>query len=175
MSELDNNIWPIQTCLNMQYKHTECFLRCIRGKMFEVLTDHLSELYKTAQRMNPYTDTKRLTSVQQKAICQLNDHVDVIPKTSAQEEATSQLSNFVDVRPMTPHSPAPAQSKRLPRVELIELLTDLSGEVRTKSGFTQYMNHCYKLTKSSRPVIIEVLPTSRDELHDDSDDDDSDY
>ena len=50
-----------------------------------------------------------------------------------------------------------SSSQLLPRVELVRLLTDVSGLVREKSQFTQYLNFSYSLSKECKPVVIEVL------------------
>ena len=50
-----------------------------------------------------------------------------------------------------------SSSQLLPRVELVRLLTDVSGLVREKSQFTQYINYCYRISKESKPVLLEVL------------------
>ena len=51
--------------------------------------------------------------------------------------------------------------QQLPRVELVSLLTDVSGLVREKSQFTQYLNYRYSLSKESKPVVLEVLPVDK--------------
>ena len=48
--------------------------------------------------------------------------------------------------------------RQLPKIELISLLTDVSGMVREKSQFTQYLNYCYSLSKNSKPVLVDILP-----------------
>ena len=53
--------------------------------------------------------------------------------------------------------------QRLPRVELVSLLTDVSGLVREESQFTQYLNYRYSLSKESKPVVLEVLPVDKSE------------
>ena len=50
-----------------------------------------------------------------------------------------------------------SSSQLLPRVELVRLLTDVSGLVREKSQFTQYINYCYRISKEYKPVLLEVL------------------
>ena len=47
--------------------------------------------------------------------------------------------------------------QQLPTVELVRLLTDVSGLVREKSQFTQYINYCYRLSKESKPILMEIL------------------
>ena len=48
----------------------------------------------------------------------------------------------------------------VPRVELVSLFTDLSGLVREKSQFTQYINYCYRLCKNTKPAVVEILPAN---------------
>ena len=45
------------------------------------------------------------------------------------------------------------------KVELVSMLTDLSGLVREKSSFTQYLNYCYTINRHSRLVYLDILPT----------------
>ena len=65
--------------------------------------------------------------------------------------------------PTDSNTPSPEQrsaaSKQLPRVEIVSLLTDVAGLVRERSEFTQYLNFCYTLSKESKPVLVEILPT----------------
>lgn len=44
-------------------------------------------------------------------------------------------------------------------VELVTMFTDVAGEVREKSQFKVYTNHCYTVNKDSKPVVIEILDT----------------
>lgn len=69
------------------------------------------------------------------------------PSTDAKDEAkTVQLqagkSETLEIRP---------------QVELVKMFTDVSGEVREKSQFKLYTNHCYTVNKDSKPVVIEIL------------------
>ena len=58
---------------------------------------------------------------------------------------------------------ASSSHQQLPRVELVSLLTEVSGLVRERSQFTQYMNYHYKLSKECKPVVLELLPTDQSE------------
>ena len=54
---------------------------------------------------------------------------------------------------------ASCSQQQLPRVELNSLLTDVAGLVREKSQFTQYLNYTYTVSKNSKPIVLEVLPS----------------
>ena len=46
----------------------------------------------------------------------------------------------------------------IPLLDVSSFLTDISGFVREKSWFTQYMNFGYRLSKDSKPVKLKILP-----------------
>ena len=46
--------------------------------------------------------------------------------------------------------------QRHPEVELVSLFIVLSGLVREKSQFTQYINYGYTLSTNSKPVFLQI-------------------
>ena len=104
--------------------------------MFEGLSEYLAGLYNQGGHIN-------------------NTEVDS-NTTTTEDISDDRASN-------TGQSLAISSSQLLPRVELVRLLTDVSGLVREKSQFTQYLNFSYSLSKECKPVVMEVL--SVDETH----------
>ena len=51
---------------------------------------------------------------------------------------------------------ATCDNQPLPRVELVKLLTDVSGFIREKSRSTQYINYCYRLSRECKPIVLEI-------------------
>ena len=46
-----------------------------------------------------------------------------------------------------------------PRVELTALFTDVAALTREKSQLKVYTNHCYRVNRHSKPVVVEICPS----------------
>ena len=55
------------------------------------------------------------------------------------------------------HGGLNSSNQRLAKVELVTLLTDVSGLVRMRSQFTQFLNFSYRINKHFKPVLLEIL------------------
>ncbi|XP_067930803.1 uncharacterized protein [Watersipora subatra] len=66
--------------------------------------------------------------------------------------------NILEENELSSGQSSAVQTQPITTVELTSLLIDLSGVVRERSEFTQYLNFCYALDKDSEPVALQVLP-----------------
>ena len=105
--------------------------------MFEGLSVYLTDLSRSYQQ--DQIEISRL------AVSNTRDLV-------LEEDNSSSLEKTVSL-----YNHGVGTSSHQPTIELVSLFIDLSGLVREKSQFTQYINYCYRVSKESKPVLLEVL------------------
>lgn len=86
-------------------------------------------------------------------------------KSSANASSSTECSKYED-RDQDGCYPPPCKRQRqqaegtaVVSLDLLTFLIDIAGIVREKSQFKVYTNHCYMLSKTSKPAILDVHAT----------------